>query len=143
MLNEFSFNYRFITMAASRRRRFYFSIGCLLCFVYTFHVSFRSLIQFDAVDCDESVFQKQQQLAAAFRSEKTNSSRDKHDEVKGSVELSLQFDRSDYFGCDDFKKLPLTIQSRPENAIGNRGISFLKIRINGITIPAVYKVANK
>ncbi|XP_039254289.1 uncharacterized protein LOC120331283 isoform X2 [Styela clava] len=52
-------------------------------------------------------------------------------------------DKTDYFGCSDFDRIPRTRKEVEENLRGNRGISFIKVRINGITIPAVMKEANR
>ena len=51
--------------------------------------------------------------------------------------------RTNYFTCRDFDKIPNTKPAIAENDRGNRGILFLKVKINGVLIPAVYKVANK
>ena len=52
-------------------------------------------------------------------------------------------DKTDYFGCADLDRIPRTRKEVEENLRGNRGISFLKVRINGVTIPVVLKEANR
>ena len=141
-------------MTASKQKKFYsaisqyFAFGCLLCLIYSFQVSFRSLVHIDTIVCDVPPSQQKQQqsepVSHSQKSSRTSKADFKAEESSVSQSLNLSmFTRTDYFGCEDFAKLPVTIQSRPENVVGNRGISFMKVRINGVTIPAVYKEANR
>ena len=57
--------------------------------------------------------------------------------------LQLQSNRTDYFDCADFEKIPDTYQIVKENIAGNRGISFLKIYIEGRLIDVVFKEGTK
>lgn len=58
-------------------------------------------------------------------------------------EFDLVADKTDYFGCHDLNRIPRTRREVEENLRGNRGISFLKVRIDGVTIPVVMKEANR
>lgn len=51
--------------------------------------------------------------------------------------------RTNYFTCADFDRIPRTRKEVEENLRGNRAISFIKVRIDGVTIPAVIKEANR
>lgn len=55
----------------------------------------------------------------------------------------ISSNRTNYFDCEDFHKLPHTYQTIKENVAGNRGISFLKININGKNIDVVFKEGTK
>lgn len=50
---------------------------------------------------------------------------------------------TNYFGCSDLDIIPRTRKKVEENQKGNRGVSFLRIRIDGETIPVVLKEANR
>ena len=132
-------------MAGSKQRKFYFTVTVLLCLVYTFHISLKSFIQFDTVTCSNSNPPHVQVSAVIRSSQNENESNNLSTGQKSIVEDAKfpQLIRTDYFGCYDFDKLPQTVQSRKENNIGNRGISFIKVKIDGLIIPAVYKEAHR
>ena len=117
------------------------TVICLLCLVYTFHISFRWLITLDAVTCSDFVPRKSKANIVARSLGSEDRSLSRANETENSVLLRLT--RTNYFGCENFDHLPKTVKSREENKKGNRAISFIKIKIDGIVIPAVYKEANK
>ena len=133
-------------MPAAKRRRLYFTVAWLLCLVYSFHVSFRSIIQIDTASCSNSILQ-QNGVSLAIRSfrqgKKFQAASTSGKNAAAKKRDLTQISRTDYFGCYDFDKLPQTVQSRKENRIGNRGISFITVEIDGWTIPAVYKEAHR
>ena len=130
-------------MLASKHKKLHIIFGFFLCLLYTFHISFKAIIKTDK-NCSEYSTRNQidEELRQVQHSEKESVLLKKEASFNRSTILT-KLTKVDYFGCIDFENLPNITPSRSENFVGNRGISFIKVRIDGVTIPAVYKQAHR
>ena len=139
-------------MSAIRRHRHQgtaATVIAIICFGWSFYVSL-SLVKKLKSTCEkvESLQIEPNLALKAFRTYRLESIKnyalrnDKGPEkTKNSNFTTLN--RTDYASCADFKKLPRTDKTVKENVQGNRGITFMKISIEGIVVDVVHKEASQ
>ncbi|XP_076815599.1 uncharacterized protein LOC143461669 [Clavelina lepadiformis] len=132
---------------ASKQRRVLVSFGAVVCLIYSLHITLRTLFQ-AARHCPGGTIVKQSYETRLTYSAIVNASKltnfagfDKNPTYKRQP-LAEDI-RTDYFNCIDFDKLPQTEQAIAENTKGNRGISFMKVKIDDVIIATVYKEASR
>lgn len=130
-------------MNSAKKGKYYLTLACFFGLLYVFHSFFWSFVRINN-NCKST--QSIPSLGSFFGGLNYGkwfySLLSRQEKVLDEEALRKMI-KTDYFGCEDFDKMPNTTQSRAENNIGNRGISFIKVKIDGVIIPAVYKQASR
>ncbi|XP_078491365.1 uncharacterized protein LOC100181146 [Ciona intestinalis] len=138
-------------LPGQKQRKLFFTI-CVVCLLYSLHLTFRTVTRTertcngaysleakwarDISAMEESVRTLQNSMGRSLKGERRSFKLDDEHVKPETV-------KTDYFSCNDFYKLPNTTKAIKENSKGNRGISFMKVRIDDVTIPVVFKEANR
>lgn len=118
-------------------------VATTLCVIYTAHVTLSILYQFKS-ECQVVTLQKSGGNDRVLDQKPVlDLNNDEQIEASRLTDPLASLNRTDYFNCEDFDKIPKTTQAIKENTKGNRGISFIKVQIDGIVTYAVYKEANR
>ena len=136
-----------------RQRKQGVAVVSLLCFCFSVYmlVSLVSKLRFSCTESVEDVQVLSKRGLAAFQNynlrENSGFSTAKKSQVlfefMADNQAMTRFNRTDYFLCEDFDKIPRTSQTVRENMQGNRGITFMKVSIGGKVIDVVHKLATK